>query len=138
MKMAEGNIAVRNTLIESIIIFFCILFCLQSEILETIQKVSVPRNPLNEVTSMVLTTAFAVGKGMMPLTKHTIIMDLLQRFKAYEGNERCKNEKTANSMILSIGSTIHSKLINELKKAQFPVSLSFDGSDGSYHSIVNF
>ena len=117
-----------NTFHTLIPLKFKIISHFQKDILATIKDV-LKVNILNKDTELVLTVAFSVGKGMMAMSKHTLIMNLIDRFGAYEGNERCKSEYTANVMILSIGKTLHSRLVESLKTSRYPASISFDGSE---------
>ena len=99
------------------------------DIFDKIMKITNDANPLDRTTAKVITTVYYENFLNLPSLAHPTMMELLKRFKVFEGENYCLTRQKSAAMTISIGTTMHNLLVESLKQSDFVANIQIDGSD---------
>ena len=107
-----------------------ILFLISDgDIFEKILQIAETTDKFDVVTAKVITAVYYENHLGISAHSHPTIMELMRRFKVFEGENYCLTLPIQLRMSKSIGSTMHKMLVESLKKSTFAANLQIDGSD---------
>ena len=73
------------------------------------------------VTAKVITAVYYENHLGISANAHPTIMELLRRYKVFEGENYCLSYPIQLRMTKSIGSTMHNLLVQSLKKSTYAI-----------------
>ena len=85
-------------------------------------------NPLNKITSNVMTAVFHEIKMNLSMEKHTYLMELMEIFKIDVGFDHCKSPYIGTEMLLVMSDGIHKEIMQSMIKLKMPLAITLDGS----------
>ena len=99
------------------------------ELLDLLNKIKdLKENPLNKVTSNVMTIVFHEVKMNLSLQKHKEQMELMEQFKVNVGLDHCKSDYTIKEMVLVMSDGILKEIIKSMNKLKMPLAITLDSS----------